>query len=183
MSAWNWLDTLLASIVLVSVAVAATKGFVRELISLAAAVAGLVIAAIGYQRVGRGFEDLTRSREVALAAGFLALFLGTLMLGALLSAASRKLVKVAGIERADRLLGGAFGLVRGLVVDCVLLMTLVAFEVKPEAVQRSVLAPYVATGARAVALAMPADLKQQFRNGFEKFKQALIRGNKKAIRK
>ncbi len=79
----------------------------------------------------------------------------------------------------DRFLGGVFGLVRGLIVDCVLLMTLVAFAIKTEAVRQSLFAPYITTGARALALVMPGGLREQFRAGFEKFKQALIQGDKK----
>ena len=59
------------------------KGFVQELISLASVVIGLVVAAIGYTRAALWFEDLTKSHEIALGLGFLSLFLGTLMVGAL----------------------------------------------------------------------------------------------------
>ncbi len=182
MGAWNWLDLILAAVVVASVAAAVLKGFIRELISLAAVVAGLAIAALGYRRAAFWFEDLTRSREVALGAGFLALFLATLLLGALVSILSRKLIKAAGIQWMDRILGGIFGLMRGVLVDCVLLMTLVAFAIKPEAVRQSALAPYVTTGARLIALAMPGDLKQQFHAGFQKFRQALTQGDKMPIK-
>jgi hypothetical protein len=140
MGTWNWLDWILAVIVVASVAAAIWKGFVRELISLASVVAGLVIAALGYQRAALWFDDLTRSHNVALGLGFLAMFVGTL------------------------------------------LMILVAFAIKAEAVQKSSLAPYVTTGARIIVLAMPADLKAEFRAGFEKFKQSLIQTDKKATK-
>ncbi len=179
MGAWNWLDSILVTVVLVSVVAAALKGFIRELIALAALVAGLVIAALGYQRAGGWFEDLAHSHEVALGAGFLSLFLGTLLLGALVSVLAKKLIKRAGVQWVDRFLGGVFGLVRGLIVDCVLLMTLVAFAIKTEAVRQSLFAPYITTGARALALVMPGGLREQFRAGFEKFKQGLIQGDKK----
>lgn len=179
MGAWNWLDVILAVVVLISVATAAAKGFTRELISLAALVTGVVVASVGYSRAAYWFEDLTRSHEVALGAAFLALFFGTLLLGALVSALAKKLIKTAGLQSADRLLGGAFGLVRGLLIDCVLLMALVAFSIKPEALQKSMLAPYVTTGARAIAWVMPGSLKAQFREGFEKFRQALISRDRK----
>ena len=179
MGTWNWLDWILVVVVLVSVVAAAIKGFVRELISLAAVLAGLVIAAVGYERVASWFEELTRSREVALAAGFLTLFVGTLLLGALLSALAWRLVRKGELERTDFFLGAVFGLMRGVVVDCVLLMTLVAFALKPQAVQQSVLAPYVTTGAQVVALVMPKELKEQFRAGFEKLRQAILQEGKK----
>jgi membrane protein required for colicin V production len=183
MATWNWLDWILAGIALVSVVAALVKGFMRELISLASLVVGLAVAAWGYARVALWFEDLTRSHEIALGLGFLSLFLATLAVGALVAALVRKLIKTVGVEWFDRFLGGVFGLVRGVVVDSVLLLVLVAFAIKPEAVRQSSLAPYVATGARVIALVMPENLKAQFRLEFEKFRQALIASDKKATKR
>lgn len=173
MGSWNWLDWTLAGIVGLSVATAFAKGFTRELLSLAAVIAGLVIAALAYQRAALWYEDLAHSHQIALGLGFLTVFLGTLLVGALVSAFAGKLIKKAGLQGFDRLLGAGFGLVRGIVVDCVLLMVLVAFAIKPDAVQHSVLAPYVTNGARVVAVVMPSDLKAQFRDGFQKLKQTV----------
>jgi membrane protein required for colicin V production len=102
--------------------------------------------------------------------------------GALVSFVVRKLIKTAGVAWFDRFLGGVFGLVRGVLVDSILLLALVAFPIKVEAVRQSSLAPYVATGSRVIALAMPESLQAQFRLGFEKLKQALIESDKKATK-
>lgn len=177
---WNWLDWTLVAVVVVSTFVAATKGFVRELISLAAALVAVAVAATEYERAARWFEDLARSHEIALAAGFLTLFLGIMLVGALISALARKMIKTAGLQSFDRFLGGVFGLVRGVVVDCILLLVLVAFAVKPDAVQQSALAPYFTAGSRGLAYVMPHDLKDQFQTEFEKFRQAIIHRDKKA---
>jgi len=182
MGAWNWLDWTFAAIVGASVAAAIIRGFFRELISLASLVIGLVVAATAYTRAARWFEDLTKSHEIALGLGFLVLFLGILLLGNLISLLVRKLIKHAGIQWVDRFLGAVFGLVLGLVVDCILLFVLLAFTIKPEAVQQSSLAPYVTAGANIISLAMPGNLKAQFRQGFEKFRETLIQKDKKAIK-
>ncbi|MGA2607621.1 MAG: CvpA family protein [Terriglobia bacterium] len=182
MGAWNWLDWTFAAIVVASVAAAIMKGFVRELISLASLVIGLVVAALAYPRAALWFEDLTKSHEIALGLGFLVLFLGTLLLGSLLSLLAQKLIKTAGIQWFDRFLGAVFGLLRGVVVDCILLFVLLAFTIKPEAVQQSSLAPYVTAGANIISLAMPVNLKAQFRLGFERFRETLIENDKKAIK-
>jgi membrane protein required for colicin V production len=179
MSTWNWLDWTLAGIVAASTIAAMLKGFIRELISLASVVVGLVVAALGYSRAALWFEDLTSSHEVALGLGFLTLFLATLVLGALVTYCVRRLIQAADLAWFDRFLGGIFGLVRGVLIDSVLLLILVAFAIKPEAVRGSTLAPYVTTGARVIALAMPSGLKAQFRLGFTKFRQALIQSDKK----
>ena len=178
METWNWLDCILAAIVVASIVAAGMKGFVQELISLASVVVGLTVAAIGYTRAALWFEDLTKSHEIALGLGFLSLFLGTLLVGALVGFVARKIIKTAGIQWFDRFLGGVFGLVRGVLVDAVLLMVMLAFAIKPDAVQQSALAPYVTTGTRVVALVMPANLRAQFHAGFDKFRQAVIPADK-----
>ena len=91
---------------------------------------------------------------------------------------ARKFIKAAGIQTFDRFLGGIFGLVRGVLVDAVLLMVIMAFAIKPGAVEQSALAPYVTTGARAIALVMPENLRAQFHLGFEKFREELIQHDK-----
>ena len=182
MPTWNWLDWVLAVVVMVSVITAMMKGFVRELISLASVVVGLVIAAIAYPRAALWFDDLTKSHEIALGLGFLVLFLGTLMVGALAGALARKLIKAAGIQWFDRLLGGVFGLLRGALVDAVLIMAMMAFAIKPDALQQSALAPYVTAGTRAIAILMPGNLKAQFHLGFAKFREALIQSDKQGTK-
>ena len=182
MGNWNWLDGILAGVVLISIVTATLKGFIRELISLASVLAGLGVAALGYRRAAPWFGDLTSSHEAALGLGFLTLFLGTLVVGAIVSFFAKKLIQKAGLQWFDRFLGGIFGLARGIAVDCVLLMVMLAFSLQPEAAQRSALAPYVVLGARVIVVAMPADLKAEFQGGFERFRQALIENDKKAIR-
>jgi membrane protein required for colicin V production len=182
MGTWNWLDWILAGIVGISVVAAMMKGFMRELISLASVVVGLVVAVLGYTRAALWFDDLTKSHEIALGLGFLALFLATLVVGGLVSLLARKLIKTAGVEWFDRFLGGVFGLVRGVLVDSILLLVLVAFAIKAEAVRQSSLAPYVTTGTRLIALVMPESLKAQFHLGFGKFRQALIQSDKKSTK-
>lgn len=180
MAIWNWVDWLLALIIAISVILAVKKGFVRELISLAAVVVGIVVAAVEYHRAAGWFEDLTKSHQIALACGFLAIFIAVLIAGAIASALARLLIRKAGVEWFDRLMGAVFGLIRGVIVDSILLMVLLAFSIKPADVSRSRLAPYVSAGARAIAFVMPKDLKDDFYAGFQKFRQDVIQDGKES---
>lgn len=182
MGAWNWLDWLLAVILTFSVVTAILKGFVRELIALAALVAGVIIAVVGYRQAAGWFEDIAKSHEIALGLGFFSLFFGILILGALVGALAWKLVRKAELEWFDRFLGGLFGLVRGVLFDCVILLAMVAFSIKPRAVQGSSLAPYLAAGARVIAWATPQELQNQFRVGFEKFRSELAVSDKRSFK-
>jgi membrane protein required for colicin V production len=180
MGFWNWLDWTLAAMVAISVVAAVKKGFVREVISLAALVAGITVAALGYQRASTFFEDMAKSHELALALGFLTLLLAVLVLGALVSKLAQHLVNAAGLGLFNRFMGAAFGLVRGVLLDSIILLVMVAFMIKPQAVQESTLAPYVMLGANVLSQAMPKELKAEFQLGFGRFRQALQRGAKKA---
>ncbi len=170
MSAWNWLDWTFLAIVLISVVTAARMGLVRELISLSSTVAGLIIAALDYHQTAAWFEDLTKSHEIALGLGFLVIFLGAKLVGLLILAVASQLVKKSGVQGVDRLMGAGFGLVRGAIETAVLLMIMLAFSIKPVAVQQSSLAPWVSDLAGYIAKAMPDELKTQF----EKFREELV---------
>ncbi len=181
MANWNWLDWVLAAIVLVSIISAIFKGFVAELISLASVAAGVGVAALNYERLAPCLEDLARSRAIALGLSFLLLFLGTLLIGAVIATLARKLVQQAELQWFDRFLGGVFGLVRGIVVDCVLLLILMAFTIKADAVRQSTLAPFITSGSQVLAMVMPKEVKKDFQAGFENFRRTLHHAVKKTL--
>jgi len=181
MAHWNWLDWAFAIIVFLSVVTAMWKGFVAELVTLASAITALIIAALNYERVAPLLAGITNSRGVALAVAFILLFAAVMLLGALLSVIAKKLIRKVELQWFDRFLGGVFGLARGLLIDCVVLLVMMAFAIQQGAIQRSILAPYVSAGARVIALAMPGEMKGDFHVGFEKFRKALIQTDKKAM--
>ena len=181
MANWNWLDWVLAAIVLGSIITAIFKGFVGELVSLASVVAAVAVAVLNYGRVAPWFEDLTRSHAIALGISFLLLFFGTLAIGALVAALAKKLIQRAELQWFDRFLGGIFGLVRGVLVDCIVLLILMAFTIKGKAVQESMLAPYITSGSRVIAIFMPREVKKDFQAGFERFRLTLTQAEKKTL--
>ena len=182
MAHWNWVDWVLATIVLVSVLTAMWKGFVAELVALASAITGLVIAAFNYERLAPLFQGFTRSHGVALGVSFLVLFAAVMLVGVLVSILAKKLIKKVQLQWFDRFLGGIFGLARGLLVDCIVLLAMITFAIQQPAVEKSALAPYFIAGSRVVALALPSNLRSGFRAGFEKFKKELIQDDKQTMK-
>ncbi len=66
-------------------------------------------------------------KGVANFIGFLLIFLGVVLLGALVGNLLGLLLKWAGLSWLNRLMGGVFGLLRGLVFAIVLVLALMAF--------------------------------------------------------
>ena len=162
LSSWIVLDWIFALIIVVSTVFALTKGLMRELISLGALILGFVLAVLYYPVAGAPFRSLTRTDAIAWLIGFLVIFIGVLLLGAAVAFAVNKLVKAASLEWIDRLLGALFGFVRGALVASIIVLALVAFPVKEGLLQKSVLAPYLLAGARAVVYTVPRELKAKF---------------------
>jgi membrane protein required for colicin V production len=179
----NWLDAVLAIIVLASVAASFRKGLSREIIGLASVVLGLVLGSWFYGNVASYLVQYLSSRALANFAGFLIVFCGVVLVGGLVSAIVGKFLKVTGLSFFDHLLGAAFGIVRGVLIAAAVIMAVLAFapgDAPPQAVVNSRLAPYAASTARIFVAMAPRELKDGFRKTYaevlEAWKHTLQKG-------
>ena len=161
------LDWLVVAILLYSVVMSAMRGFFREVLGLATVITGVLVAAWFYRDIGAIFVGVTRTEDLALFLGFVLLFGGTLIVGFTLIWFVYRIFEFAHIEWFDRLLGGAFGFVRGWLIGVVIFLGLTSFEIQSEVVRNSELAPYFLPGSRIVAVVTPFELKAKFLIGYE----------------
>ena len=75
-------------------------------------------------------------------------------------------MKFAKLQWADRLLGAAFGFIRGWMIGAVILLALTAFGVQTERLKNSELAPYFLPGSRVIAIMTPYEMKAKFLVGY-----------------
>jgi membrane protein required for colicin V production len=167
----NWLDIVLAVILLISTLSAAAKGFSREIIGLAAAVLGLLLASQSYRVAGQWLRPYVSQEILASAAGFLLVFFGVIILGAILSSIVRKLLKAVGLSAIDRLLGALYGMGRGVLIGTGIVLALIAFT-SAEAVVQSRMAPYLIEVSHVVLRVAPQDLQERFRQQYDQVKSS-----------
>ena len=129
---FSLLDWLLLAILVYSIAISWFKGFVREVLGLITVLVAVLLAAWFYRGVGRLFKDVVRTENIALFFGFSLIFVMTLMAGFVVIWLVTKFMKFAKLQWADRLLGAAFGFIRGWVISAVILLALTAFEIQTE---------------------------------------------------
>ncbi|PYS07393.1 MAG: colicin V production protein [Acidobacteria bacterium] len=163
---FSMLDWLIIAILVYSIVSSAIQGFVRETLGLATVLVAALLAAWFYRGVATLFKDVVRTENLALFFGFSLIFVGTLVVGLLITWLVTRFMKFAKLEWADRLLGAAFGLIRGWVIGAVLLLGLTAFEVQTERLKNSELAPYFLPGSRVIAVLTPYELKAKFLVGY-----------------
>jgi membrane protein required for colicin V production len=110
------LDWIFLAVLGISFLVGAWRGLVYEVISVAAWLAAFVLAQWLAPEVARVLPMGGAGDSLRYAAGFLITFVVALFAGGLLAALIKKLITVVGLAPIDRVLGSAFGLVRGAVI-------------------------------------------------------------------
>ena len=168
---WTFIDYVFVVIILVSTFFALRKGLVREIISLVSLLAGFILAAFYYPTIARFFLEVARTEAVANLIGFLAIFISTLVIGAVAAFFVNRFIKMAALEWIDRLMGGVFGFLRGWAISSIIALALIAFPVRQDMLTRSVFAPYLLAGARAAVLLVPEQLKVKFNEQYQRIKQ------------
>ncbi len=165
---WTYLDYLFVCILLVSIGLAAAKGLVREIVSLVALIGGFILAVLYYHSLGNALAEFFKTEPIANFAAFTMIFVGTLAAGLIVSLILNRFMKAVSLKWIDRILGGIFGLLRGWAVASILVLALIAFPLRENVIPQSVLAPYLLAGARAAALVVPQDLKDEFYAQYKK---------------
>ncbi len=170
----NWLDILLAAILALSIIGGLKTGLARAGVGVVAVIVGLLVAMWFYPNAAAVLRTAIHSAAAANVIGFLVLFGIVLAIGGLISFAIEKLLKVVHLSWLNRLLGGAFGLVRGVVICGAIVLLFMAFTGKepPRAVKESRIAPYVVHATRAMAYAAPREIREGFDQSYQKLKEA-----------
>lgn len=165
----NWIDFMILGFLLISVAGGLAEGFVKMGIGFVALILGFVIASWTYGMAAGWLLTWIDSRALASILGFILIFSGINLLGALIAWLIQRFFKVIGLTWLDRVVGGAFGVVRGVLVLAVVTLVFTAFYPRklPAAVSQSEFAPYVFRASDVLAEATPYELKAGFAKSYD----------------
>ncbi len=159
------IDWAIIAVIIISVLVAAAQGFFFEIFSLAGAIVGYLLAAWEYWRLAPWFQPYVKSAAIANIAAFVTIFAFVVIIAKVAGRLSRWAIQEVGLRWVDRLLGGAFGLVRAMVVITVLVMAVTTFMPESKWLETSELSRYFLLSARSASWLAPSDLRNKFREG------------------
>lgn len=120
----DYADIAVLGIVAISISVGSLRGFVKEAFSLAVWAAAFFVAFQFSGTLAEQLDGVVEMPSARTAMAFAGLFLGVLLVGGLITYLIGRLVEKTGLSGTDRLLGGAFGGVRG--IGLIILLMLVA---------------------------------------------------------
>jgi membrane protein required for colicin V production len=169
----NWLDIVLALIIIGSAIAGLRAGFTRVVIGLGATIVGLLVGFWFYRMVGERLHPWISTPAVANAVGFFLIFFGVAILGSLIAALLSRMLRWVGLSWFNYLLGGVAGFARGALVVAVLANVLVAFAPTPVPayLRNSRVLPYANGVAAALAELAPRQLKDSFSEKMDSLKQ------------
>ena len=138
----NWIDASILIIMVLSSIFGIWRGLVREILSLVTWIFALLVA--------RRYSDVLASflfssfdnQTISYVVAFALIFIIVMMLGTLLNFLLSKLLMFTGLKFIDRLLGGVFGIARGVIISFIGLFASSFFFSQAQAWQQSKLIPY-----------------------------------------
>ena len=160
----NTFDILITIILVVSLVYSVFKGMVREIFSLLAYIGGYLMA-VSYQgKVVTLLGGIVPNPTFTKLISFISIFALTVVAISLMGWGIRKLIhSTPGLSGMDRFLGGAFGLLKGVVIAVTILFVLGIFpDVQKKALYGSKLAPFVQTARNIMSNTMESsDFKEK----------------------
>ena len=115
----TWVDAAALAVIVLSALFSMVRGFVREVLSIFAW-AGAVLAALKlFPYVQPEVASLLPQKNLVVFVSIAAVFIVTLIVLSIVSAAVGGLVRGSALSQLDRTLGLVFGVVRGGVIVCI----------------------------------------------------------------
>jgi len=139
----NAFDLVIIGLVALSAVIGVFRGFVKEVLSLAAWIGAFWVSWVFAVPAGRLFDTVLDKPALRVLAAGMALFLATLVVATLIGHLIQRTITRTGLAGPDRILGLLFGALRGVavVVAVILVLRLLSFQ-DAQWWQQSALLPY-----------------------------------------
>jgi membrane protein required for colicin V production len=143
---FNWVDWGIVCVLGLSIFLSLWRGFVCEALSLLGWIAGFILASRYSPWLASYLSDLISGDVVRQVLAFLGVMVATLIATSLVSRLLQSVIQAVGLSFFDRILGSAFGLVRGVVVLLIMAYALKLLAPQTQdAMDQSVLMPHIDT--------------------------------------
>lgn len=161
-SSLNILDIIILVIAALSIIFGIIKGFIREVLSLAFFAIAVVLSFLFYSQAGDVIFKFVENRNISNFAGFISIFTIVLIAGSIITYLVKKLLTVGPLQAVDRIMGGVFGLLRGVAISGIIVFLLIAFPVNDKLLNSSRLAPYVIDSITVLMKMLPGEWREKY---------------------
>ena len=171
-------DVAVLLIVGISALLALVRGATREALTMAAWIGALVVAYYGFGYVRELAQKTIEVRWIADIVALVVVFAIPLIAFKTVASVLSDHVSDGGFNMADRLVGMAFGVLRGAAIVCALYLgvgILIEPDQQPSWMTRAALLPYVKEGAGMLQDLLPADAEDAGREAVREARREVER--------
>jgi len=169
----NKFDMLIIAILAFCVIRGLFRGLIKELSSIIGVLAGFYAAYSYYMVIAKLLSRWISSAAYLNILSFLILFCGVFFIVSILGVVIKYVLDIAFMGWIDRVCGAGFGMVKGILIISILLITFTAFLPKNASfVKDSVLASHVASVSERMARIVSKDLKSEFSSKISELKKS-----------
>lgn len=118
------------------------RGLIKEVLSLLSWIAALLVARVYSEYLSELMVGMIENEGIRYVTAFAVLFVAVMMAGTFINFLLSKVLSASGMKFADRLLGGVFGIARGLIIVLVIMFISSVFVSETALWQESKLIPY-----------------------------------------
>ncbi|MHB8880881.1 MAG: CvpA family protein [Thermodesulfovibrionales bacterium] len=159
-------DLFALTIVGLTIALGLWKGLVIQVFGLGGLIAGYILSTRYYLKIAGLLPDINQG--TAQIIGFLSIFILCIICAFLLGKLATRVLKLAGLNWANRLLGGAAGLLKGALIIMIVLIVMLAFLPSGNAMFRdSLTVPHIITASKLFTAALPEDIRTKYKKRIE----------------
>lgn len=159
----NFLDIAIIVVISFCVIRGVFRGLVKELSSIIGVLAGYYFAYSYYTMLAKPLSRWISNTAYLNILSFLIIFSVILIIIGILGVVIKYVLKIAFLGWFDRICGAGFGMIKGILIVSVFLITLTAFLPKnTPVVKDSFLAPHVSMITENMAKVIPPDMKHKF---------------------
>ena len=168
----NWLDGVIVALIIWFTFSAFQAGFIRETVTMVAAIAGAVLAGVFYQELAEDVLLFIDNETMARIAGFGIIFGAAVLAGQMLALVLKPTADVLQLGIFDQLAGAGFGFLKALVIIQVFLILFVTYPRwdLDKTIDESVFGSLMIKDTAVLVKVMPDEFEAQvddFRSRFE----------------
>jgi len=169
----NFFDIIIIIILGFCVIRGVFRGLIKELSSIIGVMGGFYAAYSYYMVLARPLSRWISNVAYRNILSFLIIFCGILIIISILGVVIKYVLNIAFLGWVDRICGAGFGIIKGILIASVLLITLTAFLPRnAPVIKNSMLAPHVTLISEKMAKVVSKDMKHKFTAKIAELKKA-----------
>lgn len=182
----NWLDVVILIVISIFSFLGLKHGIIKEIISIVAIIGGIVAGVLFYPYLGEVLikTSFIKSKSIASISGFLLIMFFIFVLIKLIGYVLTKIVGTLNLNWFNRICGGCFGAIKGVIISFLIIVALGFFSSEKEPpLKNSFFVPYIKESLSILKEIIPDEFDENLQKARKLIQEKGIKAAIKEVQK